>query len=449
MAKEELKEELKEETKDEVTGGNQMDIEHQVNINENVNVVITFKIQGTEWKKAQDKEFRRLAANLKVKGFRQGHVPLDMARKMVSPQEVIQGATLTTVNKVYSSVLTEHQLRPFTEPKLNITKLDNESVEAEVTFALPPKVELGEYKGLKIEKKEVVVSDEDKKDFIEQLRKDQATMNVKEGEAALGDSVTIDFKGYIDDSPFDGGEAKNYELELGSNSFVPGFEDQLVGMKEGEKRSIEVKFPDNYVKSLQGKLARFDVTCHEVKEKVLPELNEDFFGELNLDGVTNVDELDAYALKTLTARKERENYRAYQEAILDQVIANSKVYVGDAILTQEAQTNIANIKKQVESNGLSFEDYLSINGIDQNKLLEDKKNEALDSFKHVLVIEEICRKENIRVTKEQLDAKYQEIATQYNMKVEDVIKTLEPSRDQFILNMRNAMFEDFLAKNNQ
>ncbi len=424
-------------------------MEKKVEIKESQEAMITFTIRGDEWKKAQEKEFRKLAANLKVKGFRQGHVPLDMAKKMISQSEIIQEAVLSCVNKEYGNVLNENQLRPITDPKLNITNVKEDEVEAVVRFALAPKVELGEYKGLKIEKKEVTVSDEEKEEFILSLRKDQATMNVKEGEAKIGDTVIIDFKGYIDDSPFDGGEAKGYELELGSHSFVPGFEEQLVGLKAGEERVIEVTFPENYVKNLKGKKANFNVRCHDVKEKVLPELDENFFKELNNKEVQNKEELDAYSLKMVKERKERAAKKEYQEALLQKILDGSKVFVAESLLQEEAMANIENIRKQVEKNGLSFEDYLSINGLTNEKFIEDKKEEALKNFKSMLVIEEICRKENIVVTKEILDAKYQEIATQYNMKVEDVQKALEPNLEQFVRNLRSTMFTEFLEKNNQ
>lgn len=424
-------------------------MEHNVNISENLDVTITFKLGKEEWQKAKDKEFRKLSASLKANGFRQGHVPEYMARRMISQGEVIEGAILDSVNKEYGHILEENKLNPFTEPQLSVTSLKDDEAEAQVSFALPPSVELGEYKGLKVEEEEVSVSEEEINNFIEQLRNDHATMNVKDGKAQLGDTVIIDFKGYIDDSPFDGGEAKNYELVLGSNSFVPGFEDQLVGIQAEEKRSIEITFPDNYVKELQGKLARFDVTCRDVKEKVLPEINDDFFSELELDDVHNLDELKNHALNTLSERKKKSNKTKRQNQLIDLIVTNSKVHVGDAIVTKEAQSNIDSIKKQVESNGLSFDDYLSINNITQEKLLEDKKKEALDNIAHVLVIEAICHKENIVVTQEVLDEKYKEIASQYNMKVEEVIKALEPNRNNFIRNIRNDLFIKFIEENNQ
>ena len=424
-------------------------MEHNVNISENLDVTITFKLGKEEWQKAKDKEFRKLASTLKARGFRTGHVPEQMARRMISEGEVVEGAMLNSVNKEYGKILQDNNLNPFTEPQLSVTSLSEEGAEAKVTFALFPTVDLGQYKGLSIPHEEVSVSEEEVNEYIENLRSDHATMNVKDGEAQLGDTVIIDFKGYIDDSPFDGGEAKNYELALGSNTFIPGFEDKLVGIKVEEKRSIEVTFPDNYVKDLKGKLATFEVTCRDVKEKVLPELDEEFYDELDINDVYDLDSLKEYALKTLTDRKNRSARNKRQDDILHAIIENSKFHVGDAILTKEAEASVENIKKQVEGIGLSFDDYLSINNLTRDQLLEDKKQEALHNFEHVLVIEAICRAEKIYINEEMLNNKYEELASQYNMSVEDVKKALEPNRDNIARNLRNDLFIDFIEKNNE
>ena len=239
-------------------------------------VVISFVANGDEWKKAQDKEFNKLSAKLKVDGFRQGHVPASIAKARINPVEVLQDAMFTLVNKEYANVLNEEKLNVIAEPKLNVTKLSETELECTVTVALPPVVTLGDYKGIKVEKVIKEVTEEDVNDALNKELNNHATLNLKDGAAENGDTVTIDFKGYIDDIPFDGGEAKGYDLKLGSNSFVPGFEDQLVGIKSEEERTIDIKFPENYVENLAGKDAKFVVKCHEVKQTVLPELNDEF-----------------------------------------------------------------------------------------------------------------------------------------------------------------------------
>ena len=423
-------------------------MEIKVNLSENQSAELVISSSGEEWKKAQNKEFNKRRANLEVKGFRKGNVPADMANRYINRADVINDALIELVNKAYGEAVEEHKLQVFSEPKLDVKKVSEEEFEVTVSFALPPKVTLGEYKGIKATKGEVKVTDKEIEAHIDSLRNQHATMNVKEGEAAVNDTVIIDFKGYVDDVAFDGGEAKGYELKLGSNSFVPGFEDQLVGIKANEDRVVNIKFPENYVADLKGKDARFEVHCSDVKETVLPEINEEFFEELHIEGVNSVETLNDHARKTLVERKTREVENEYLNTIINKIIDNATVAVGDTLVEAEANAQIDSMKKQVESNGLKFDDFLSINNQTMEQLVEMKKEEAARNIKAMLVIEEICRAENIFVTKEVLDAKFEEIAKQYNMSKEDVEKALGNNIEQFARNLRNSLFNEFILKNN-
>ena len=411
-------------------------------------VVITFTTNGDEWKNAQNKEFNKLSAKLKVDGFRQGHVPASIAKARINPAEVLHEALFTLVNKEYSNVINEEKLTVIAEPKLNVTKVSPDELECTVTVALPPVVTLGEYKGIKVAKETVEVTDEDIKNEINKELNNHATLMVKEEAAENGDTVIIDFKGYIDDIPFDGGEAKAYELKLGSNSFVPGFEDQLVGIKAEEEKTISITFPENYVENLAGKEAKFVVKCHDVKKTVLPELDEEFVSELSLEGITTVDQYKEKLTNDLKSRKEREAENKRLNEIVETIVNNASVDIADTLLEDEAKAMIDNIKKQVESNGLKFEDYLKINNIDETRLLADKKVEAEHNIKGMLVIDEICRQENIVVDSKALNEKYEELAKMYNMKVEDVKKALEPNKNDVLRNLRNELFTKFVLENN-
>lgn len=412
-------------------------------------VVITFSTSGDEWKNAQNKEFNKLSAKLKVPGFRPGHVPSNIAKSRINPAEVMHEALFALVNKEYSACINEEKLTVIAEPKLNVTKISENELECTVTVALPPVVTLGEYKNIKVAKDNVEVTDQDVEAEINKELSNHATMMVKEGEAKLGDTVIIDFKGYIDDIPFDGGEAKAYELKLGSNSFVPGFEDQLVGIKAEEERTIEITFPENYVENLAGKKAKFDVKCHDVKETILPELNEEFVSELALENITTVEQYKQKISDDLKNKKSHEADNKRLNEIVETIVNNASVDIADTLLVDEAKAMIDNIKKQVESNGLKFEDYLKINNIDEEKLLADKKVEAEHNIKGMLVIDEICRKENIVVDSKALNEKYVELSKMYNMKVEDVKKALEPNKNEVLRNLRNELFTKFILENNK
>lgn len=410
--------------------------------------IITFVADKDEWTKAQNKEFNKLKSKLKVDGFRVGNVPDNIAKRHINPSDVKHEALMNLINAAYREVMEQEKFNPIAQPALSITKLTDSELEAFVTVALAPVVTLGEYKGIKVAKKAVRITEKEIDEEIEKLRNQQATMEIKDGEAASGDTVIIDFKGYVNDIPFDGGEAKNYELKLGSNSFIPGFEDALIGIKAGEERTINVTFPANYVESLAGKDAKFVVKCHDVKQVVLPELNEEFIKELNYKDVNTIDELRAHVKEDLKNRKTQSNEQTRLNEILDKCVENAVVEISDSIVEDETAAQIDRVRKQVESNGLKFEDFLNVSGLTFEKYHDQIKAEALKSIKTSLVIDEICRKENIIVDSKALNDKYEEFAKTYSMKVEDIRKALEPQQNELLRQIRQELFTKFILANN-
>ncbi|MCI6155614.1 MAG: trigger factor [Bacilli bacterium] len=422
-------------------------MEKKIEKNE-LDIVVTVTVNGDEWKKAQNKEFNKRASKVVIKGFRPGKAPAHLIKASINQGDVINDAIFTVVNKAYQEALDENKFYVFTQPKLNVTKVNADELEATVSFCLPPEITLGEYKKLGIAKEEAVVTDDDVNAYLENLRKEHAVMQVKEDAAALGDSVVIDFKGYINDEAFEGGEAKGYELELGSNMFIPGFEDQLVGIKAGEARTVNVKFPENYVEELKGKDARFEVTCSDVKVKILPELNDEFAEELELTEVTTLDQLKEYGKKQLLSQKEQQVANKQIEDIVNKAVDNASVKLPTAIVEEEAAAMLAQMKKQIEDAGLKYEDYIAINKLDEATLQAQRLDEARKNLKSMLVVEKIIALEKLEVTPEMVDAKYAELASQYGMKVEDVKKALEPNKAQFEKQIRNSLFTEFMLANN-
>ena len=422
-------------------------MEKKIEKNE-LDIVVTVTVNGDEWKKAQNKEFNKRASKVVIKGFRPGKAPAHLIKASINQGDVINDAIFTVVNKAYQEALDENKFYVFTQPKLNVTKVNADELEATVSFCLPPEITLGEYKKLGIAKEEAVVTDDDVNAYLENLRKEHAVMQVKEDAAALGDSVVIDFKGYINDEAFEGGEAKGYELELGSNMFIPGFEDQLVGIKAGEARTVNVKFPENYVEEWKGKDARFEVTCSDVKVKILPELNDEFAEELELTEVTTLDQLKEYGKKQLLSQKEQQVANKQIEDIVNKAVDNASVKLPTAIVEEEAAAMLAQMKKQIEDAGLKYEDYIAINKLDEATLQAQRLDEARKNLKSMLVVEKIIALEKLEVTPEMVDAKYAELASQYGMKVEDVKKALEPNKAQFEKQIRNSLFTEFMLANN-
>lgn len=233
-------------------------MEKRIERKEDLQVVISVVANGEEWSKAVKKEFNKRAAKVSVPGFRPGKAPANLVKARISQAEVLNDALFNVANKAYAEAVEEEKLTVFSEPKLAVSKIFETEVEFTITFCLPPVVTLGQYKDLGIACEEDKATPKEVTAFINDLKAKQAVMQVKEGEAVKGDSVIIDFEGFLGDEAFEGGSANGYELELGSNSFVPGFEDQLIGIKAGEHRSILVTFPKNYVEQLKGKEARFE-----------------------------------------------------------------------------------------------------------------------------------------------------------------------------------------------
>ena len=339
-----------------------------VNKLEKSKIEVLCQIEGNEWKELQEKAFKALAKNVQIKGFRKGHVPEEMARKHVSQGEIINKAVNDAIQPAFTEVLQEEKIQPFAQPTVDVTKVSDTELELKFVIITRPEVSLGEYKGLGVEKATVEVSESEIDEAISRLVAQNASLNVVERPAKTGDTVVLDFVGTIDGKEFDGGKADNYSLELGSNSFVPGFEDQLVGVSAGETTDVVVTFPTQYVPELAGKEATFKCTVHEVKEKVLPEVNEELIADLQIEGVTNVEQLRENQRNTLLANKDTQAKNAQLDAIVNKIVENSTIEIADEIIKDEVAAMKENMKKSIEQRGLTFEQYLQITGKNEEDL---------------------------------------------------------------------------------
>ena len=285
--------------------GHKSKMERKVTKLENCHTEVLVNVDKDLWKKAQDKAFKKLAANVTVPGFRKGKAPVNMVKSHVDQMKVFNEAINDVLNPVYQDILANEKLEPMVRPSFDVTKLSEEELEVKVTIVTRPNVNLGKYQGYELGKKNAEVKDEEVEQAINELRKQNATVMPKEGQAEKGDIVVIDFEGSIDGVPFDGGKAENHELELGSHSFIEGFEDQLIGSSAGIEVDVKVTFPKNYgPDEIAGKDAVFHVKVNEVTQKVLPELDEEFIKDLNIANVTNVDELRKDRQAALLKQKE-------------------------------------------------------------------------------------------------------------------------------------------------
>ena len=405
------------------------------------------------WTNAQEKAFKKTASKVSVPGFRPGKAPRKLVEERINQQAVWNEAIDEVITPVFASLLTEEKLQPMYRPNVNVTKLSKDELELVYTIVLIPEVTLGEYKGIKATKVAPKVTEKEVEDDIANLLKNNAELVVTDREAKIGDTTVIDFDGYLADEEgklkaFEGGQANNYSLELGSNQFIPGFEEQLVGMKDGDKKDIKVTFPTNYVKELAGKEATFKITMHEVKEKKVPELTDDAVKDLAIAGVNTVAELKEHETKHLLSHKVQDAENAFYNEVMGQIVKNSTFVIDDAIIENEAHQMEENLKKQIESNGLTFEQYLEITGSKQEDLHATYHVNAENNIKNFLVSHEIGIKENLAATDADIDAEIKKMAEQYKMKEEDVKNIISKNLEDFRSQLSERKVHEFVLANN-
>ena len=415
---------------------------------ENCRVQVDVVVDEKSWKDAQEASYKKLAKDVQVDGFRKGNAPEALARKHIDTGKMLDEAINSLLPKIYKEIIEEDKVEPFAQPKVDVTKLSDTNLEVRFVIVTAPKVELGTYKGLELGKKEVKVTAKEVNEAIDELRKQNASLVAKESEAAEGDTVVMDFVGKVDDVAFEGGSAQNYELELGSHSFIPGFEEQLVGVKAGEHRDVNVTFPEQYTPNLAGKAAVFACDVHEVKEKKLPELNDDFAKELNR-GYETLEALKEGTKNDLKAKKEQEAKREYLEKLYAEIAKGSKIEIPQEMVDEQAESMKKDMTQRMAQSGLTFEQYLQFVGQKEEEFMEKLKVDARKDIANYFILEEVGRKENLELTDADVEFEYAKIADQYKMSIDDVKKALGAQLEQFKHNLRMTRIEEFLLNENK
>ena len=415
---------------------------------ENSKVEVLCDVEPAKWKEYQEKAFKKLAANLELKGFRKGKVPEAMARKEINQGQIFNEAVNLSLQPAYEEVLREEKLQPFARPSVDVTKLSDTDLQLKFILVLAPEVKLGQYKGLGVKKAAVKVEEKEIDAEIEKLVAQNANLVLSDKPAKKGDTVVIDFVGSVDGKEFEGGKADNYSLELGSNSFVPGFEDQLVGAKSGDDVEVNVTFPEQYVPELAGKKALFKCKVHEVKEKVIPELNEELISELNIPDVKDVASLREHERKMLVSQKEQAANNEAFNKVMDKIVEGSTIEIADEILQEEVEGMKKNMEQQVSQRGITLEQYYQITGQKPEDVEKQMKVDAEKNLKAVLCMEEIARKEGFEVTDADVEFEFSKIADQYKMEVEKVKEILGKDLPRFKAEIRQRRIQDFIAKEN-
>jgi len=425
-------------------------MERKVTKLEHCHTEVLVNVDKDLWKKAQDKAFNKIASNITVPGFRKGKAPANMLKGRVNQMEVFNEAINNVLQPVYEDILKNEDIQPVARPAFDVTKLSEDDLEIKVTVATRPEINLGKYTGYELGKATAEVKDEEVDAAIEALRKQNATVAPKEGQAEKGDIVVMDFEGSVDGVPFEGGAAENHELELGSGAFIPGFEDQLIGASAGIEVDVKVKFPENYgPDEISGKDAVFHCKIHEVKQKVLPQLDEEFIKDLNIPGVADLEQLKANRKEALLKQKEANAKQEYLNKLVEEIKKVSTFDIPEEIVKEEAENRKKQLEQRLQQSGIDLEQYYVLTKTkeeDLDKQLAEEARKGLESF---FVMDSVGEKEKLNITEEELEFELSKMAEQYNMTIDQIKNALGQQLGQFRHNLIMQKIENFLFENNK
>lgn len=402
----------KEETKEIKTEKKENKNKHEV----------TVKIDGDAWKNAIDKVFAKKQKTVKVDGFRQGKVPRNIYEKKFGKESLYLDAADAVLQDAYVKAMDDSKLVPVAQPEVNLKNIGEEGVEFTFKIITKPEVKVNKYKGLNIKQEEVEVTDEEINHELSHLLERYTELVTKDGEVKNGDVAIIDFEGFKDGEAFDGGKGENYSLEIGSNTFIPGFEEQVIGMKAGDEKDLNVTFPEDYgAKELAGAPVVFKVKVNEVKEKKTRELDEDFFEDLGMEGIDSEDKLKAEIKESIKAQKEMDAENKYVDSLLEGVSKNVEVDIPEEMVNEEVDRLMGRFAEQMKMQGISLDLYYQFTGSNEEQLRSQMEKEAFNNVLYRLMIEEIQQIEKIVVSDEDAEKEAEELAKKYQMDKEDFL----------------------------
>ncbi len=413
----------------------------EINKIEDGKIELKVQIEDEAWKQAQDKAFNKIAQKVEIKGFRKGQAPKNMIRQHVSEQQILMEAVELVAQDALVNAVKEHDVELIDRPELGFDTIDENTCILKFTCPVKPDVTLGQYKDLGYHIDEIVISDDEIEEELKMLQDQKADLEIKEdGVVENGDTVVIDFEGFKDGIPFDGGKAENYDLVIGSGAFIPGFEDQLIGMKSEEEKEINVTFPENYhAEDLKGQAVTFKVKVHEIKFKVLPEIDEEFIADLKLKDVKTLDELKEYIRKAHYDHKENELVNKATEEVLNKVSDNATVKVPEVMINQEVDDMVRNYEQRLMGQGLTLDQYLKFAKQTRDEFKETLKADAEKKVKLTLVLEEIAKVEKVEVSDEEVEEEYKKMAELYGMTVEEIKKYITAEQTRHDVSLRKAL----------
>ncbi len=385
---------------------------------------ITKKLEGAAWENKIEEEYKKASKNFKVDGFRPGHAPREVFMKKYKEENLWMDAAENYIDEAYREVIEENKdLELVAQPKVEIKSLDKNGVEFLFTLVTKPEVKLGKYKGLGIEKEKVEVTKEEIEKQIEEMRNHYADYTVKSGKIENSDIAVIDFEGFKDGVPFEGGKGENYSLTIGSNTFIPGFEEALIGHEAGEEVDVNVTFPEDYhAENLKGQKVVFKVKINTVKEKKVPELDKDFFEDLGMEGIDSKETLEKQVEENIKARKEYDSENKYVDSLLDAAVANMEVEVPEEMVYDETDRMLNKYEQNLAMQGIKLEDFYKMTNSKEEDLREKMHDEALRVVKQRLLLEAIVKEESLNISDEEALKEAEHLASHYNMTKDEFLK---------------------------
>ena len=403
---------------------------------------VPVKIEGEQWTKALDKSFAKKQKTAKVDGFRTGKVPRDIYEKHYGKESLFLEAADLLLQEAYLKAMEDSKLVPVVQPSVDLKGIDENGVEFVFTIVTKPEVNVKKYKGLNIKPEKVEVTDEEiNHELGHLLERYTELVNKEDGAVESGDVAVIDFEGFKDGVAFDGGKGENYSLEIGSNTFIPGFEDQIIGMKSGEEKDLDITFPEDYgAKDLAGAKVVFKVKVNEIKTKEKRELDEEFFEDLGMEGVNSEETLKEEIKKSIEAQKEAEAENNYIDKILEEVSKNVEVDIPEPMVDEEVNRLLKRFEEQMKMQGISLDLYYQFTNSNEEALKSQMEKEAYSNVLYRLMLEEIMNLEKIEVSSEEAEKEAEELAKKYQMEKDEFLAQFGCiEMIQYDLEMRKAI----------
>ena len=384
---------------------------------------ITIKIEGDSWKEAIDKVFLEKQKTVKVDGFRKGKVPRNVYEKKFGIESLFLDAANSVLQEAYAKAMDESKLEPVVQPSVDIKGIDENGVEFSFKIITKPEVNVKKYKGLNIKPEKVEVKDEEVDHELGHLLERYTELVPKDGKVENGNIAIIDFEGFKDGVAFEGGKGENYSLEIGSNTFIPGLEEKIIGMKTGEEKDLDLTFPEDYgAKDLAGAKVVFKVKVNEIKEKKARELDEDFFEDLGMEGIDSEEKLREEIKASIKAQKEMDAENKYVDTILEEVSKNVEVDIPEEMVEEELDRLMNRFEEQMKMQGISLDLYYQFTNTQEKDLRSQMEKEAYNNVLYRLMLETIVSIEKIEVSDEEVEKEAEELAKKYQMKKDEFLK---------------------------